>query len=154
MTDPRIAVDGFDEAAFDAAQDMRWREFRLCLADHLAELSPGAQFEISDLWNGAMSPCALLEVGVDDGRLRLTVQIRCLSPDEPERRGRSAMLSASGWVRDGETLNRDFVRRHVDAAALAAEFALRRVWDVPDPAYLLADADRLSRLFAPTPGPE
>ena len=141
------AFDGsepaFDEPAFDAALDRIWVRFRCELADRLDSMTADHPITVYALWTEMFGPqptIAFTHTG--NNRLRLTVATRDLYPYAPEDRGRVELLADEGWraLRDG-TCIREFARRRVDAAAMSAQFALRDVWDVPDPTYLVADQD-------------
>ncbi|GEE00533.1 hypothetical protein nbrc107696_09790 [Gordonia spumicola] len=149
MTDPITEdINGFDESAFDAELDARWRDFRIRLADYLSDLTQGYPFSVYDAvtsWTGLTAQLDAAYIG-DDG-LALMIEIAQLSADERERSGRVTMLRDRGWVPAEDTLILEFERRHVDEAALAVEYALREVWGVPDPAYLLGDENDMWREF-------
>ncbi|WP_341268155.1 TY-Chap domain-containing protein [Gordonia malaquae] len=149
MTDPITEnISGFDESAFDAELDGRWRGFRIRLADYLSDLTRGYPFSVYDAvanWSGMTAQLEAAYIG-DDG-LALMIEVDQLSADEREQAGRVRMLRDRGWRRADDTLIIEFERRHVDEAAIAVEYALREVWGVPDPAYLLADENDMWREF-------
>lgn len=141
--------DVFSEAAFDAAIDRIWVRFRCELADRLDGMTADHPVTVYALWTEMFGPqpsVAFSHTG--NNRLRLTVTNRDLFPFGPEDRERVDLLSAQGWrpLRDA-TCIREFTRRRVDDAAMAAQFALREVWGVPDPSYLVADQDEVLRTF-------
>jgi hypothetical protein len=96
-------------------------------------------------WSGMTAQLEAAYIG-DDG-LALMIEVDQLSADEREQAGRVRMLRGRGWRRADDTLILEFERRHVDEAAIAVEYALREVWGVPDPAYLLADENDMWREF-------
>ncbi len=149
MTDPITEnISGFDESAFDAELDGRWRDFRIRLADYLSDLTRGYPFSVYDAvanWSGMTAEIQAAYIG-DDG-LALMVDVAQLAAGERERAGRVTMLRDHGWVLADDALVLEVERRHVDEAALAAEYALREVWGVPDPAYLLGDENNMWREF-------
>ncbi|MCF8608943.1 hypothetical protein L5G28_02025 [Gordonia sp. HY285] len=152
MTDPITEdVNGFDESAYDAELDARWRDFRLRLADYLADLSVGQRFTVYDLVTDHEVITAHADaVAVADDRLELVVASDRLAESAVDRAARVALLREKGWQMHGDdTIVLGFDRRHVDAAAVAVEHAFREVWDVPDPAYLAGDEDQTARFFAP-----
>ncbi|WOC12146.1 TY-Chap domain-containing protein [Gordonia sp. MP11Mi] len=152
MTDPITEdVNGFDESAYDAELDARWRDFRLRFADYLAELSVGHRFTVYDLVTDHEEATAHAEaVAVADDRLELVVASGRLADSDADRAARTALLREAGWeVHGDDTIVVGFDRRHVDAAAVAVEYAFRQVWDVPDPAYLAGEEDQTARFFTP-----
>ncbi|ALG83305.1 TY-Chap domain-containing protein [Gordonia phthalatica] len=143
------ASDVFSESAFDAALERIWVRFRCELADLLDGMTADHPITVYALWTEMFGPqptIAFTHTG--NSRLRLTVAARDLYPYGPEDAERVALLTAEGWrsLRDG-TCIREFAQRRVDAAAMAAQYALRDVWDVPDPTYLVSDQDRELRTF-------
>lgn len=151
MTDPITeAANGFDESAFDAELDSRWRDFRIRLADYLAELAVGNRFIVYDLVSEDDVAAAHAQASVTEDRLELVVETIRLADSASCRSARVEMLRSQGWeVHGDDTVVSGFDRRHVDAAAVAVEYAFRVVWDVPDPAYLTGDQDQAVRFFAP-----
>ncbi|AUH67441.1 hypothetical protein ACE11G_17270 [Gordonia sp. PS3] len=139
----------FSEAAFDAAIDRVWVRFRCELADQLDRMSHDHPVTVFALWTELFGPQpTVVFTHTLNSRLRLTVAHRDLYPYGPEDRQRVAMLTDRGWrsLRD-QTCIVEFARRGVDAAAMAAQYALREVWGVPDPSYLVADQDDVLRTF-------
>ncbi|GAA4642404.1 TY-Chap domain-containing protein [Gordonia humi] len=139
MTDSIIKhVNGFDESSFDAELDSRWRDFRIRLADLLADLMLGLPFAVHETVSpSGAEPPQVTAIITDDGRLRTVIEIASLAAASTDRASRVALLRGQGWLVHGDdTLILDFDERHVDAAAVAVEYAFRQVWDVPDPAYL------------------
>lgn len=151
MTDPITEdVNGFDESAYDAELDSRWRDFRIRLADYLADLTAGHRFTVYDMMADHESARAHAEaVATTDDTLELVVETGRLADAATDRAARVDLLRSQGWQTHGDTIVIDFDRRHVDAAAVAVEYAFRVVWDVPDPAYLAGDQDQTARFFAP-----
>ncbi|WP_132992718.1 TY-Chap domain-containing protein [Gordonia zhaorongruii] len=151
MTDPMTAdLDGFDEAAYDAAQDGRWREFRIRLADYLADLCPAdPPFLMFDFVDTELGQSAAITAVCDgDDRLELAIDGRTLAATVCDHDGRVRLLRDDGWAVHGDdSLLRDFDLRHVDAAAVAVEHAFREVWGIPDPSYLLGDENDILRQF-------
>ncbi|MBM7369499.1 TY-Chap domain-containing protein [Gordonia hydrophobica] len=143
------ASDVFSESAFDAALDRIWVRFRCELADRLDSMNAEHPISVYALWTEMFGPQpAITFTHTGNCRLRLTVTTRDLFPYGPEDQERVALLVTDGWrpLRDG-TCIREFARRRVDAAAMSAQYALRDVWDVPDPTYLVSDQDRDLRTF-------
>lgn len=141
--------DVFSESAFDAAIERIWVRFRCELADLLDGMTADRPITVYALWTEMFGPqptIAFTHTG--NRRLRLTVATRDLYPYSPEDTERVDLLTAEGWrlLRDG-TCIREFARRRVDAAAMSAQYALREVWDVPDPSYLVSDRDRELQTF-------
>lgn len=152
MTDPITEdVSEFDESAYDAELDARWRDLRLRLADYLADLAVGHRFTVYDLVSDNELAGAHADVvAVAEDRLELVVEAGRLADSDVDRSARIELLRAQGWeVHGDDTIVLGFDRRHVDAAAIAVEYAFREVWDVPDPAYLTGDQDQTARFFTP-----
>ncbi|EGD54615.1 TY-Chap domain-containing protein [Gordonia neofelifaecis] len=143
------ASDVFSESAFDAAIDRVWVRFRCELADQLDRLRSGHPITVYALWTEMFGPQpTIVFTHTGNNRLRLTVADCDLYPYGPEDQDRIDMLIADGWrsLRDG-TCIREFAQRRVDAAAMCAQYALREVWGVPDPSYLVSDNDDVLRTF-------
>lgn len=152
MTDPITEdVNGFDESAYDAELDSRWRDFRIRLADYLADLTVGHRFTVYDMVSDDDVATAHAEaVATTESALELVVETARLAAAGADRVARTELLRSQGWqVHGDDTVVLGFDRRHVDAAAVAVEYAFRVVWDVPDPAYLTGDQDQTARFFTP-----
>ncbi|MCF8571611.1 hypothetical protein L5G32_15165 [Gordonia sp. HY002] len=152
MTDPITEdVNGFDESAYDAELDSRWRDFRIRLADYLADLGVGHRFTVYDMVSDDHVATAHAEaVATADDTLELVVEAARLAAPGTDRVARTELLRSQGWqVHGDDTIVLGFDRRHVDAAAVAVEYVFRVVWDVPDPAYLTGDQDQTARFFTP-----
>ncbi|MCF8603496.1 hypothetical protein L5I01_09000 [Gordonia sp. HY442] len=152
MTDPITEdVNGFDESAYDAELDSRWRDFRIRLADYLADLTVGHRFTVYDMVSENDVATAHAEaVARTESTLELVVETARLAAAGTDRVARTELLRSQGWqVHGDDTVVLGFDRRHVDAAAVAVEYAFRVVWDVPDPAYLTGDQDQTARFFTP-----
>ena len=152
MTDPITEdVNGFDESAYDAELDSRWRDFRIRLADYLADLTVGHRFTVYDMVSDDDVATAHAEaVATTESTLELVVETARLAAAGTDRVARTELLRSQGWqVHGDDTVVLGFDRRHVDAAAVAVEYAFRVVWDVPDPAYLTGDQDQTARFFTP-----
>ncbi|MGB3697636.1 MAG: hypothetical protein WBA05_09395 [Gordonia sp. (in: high G+C Gram-positive bacteria)] len=144
--------NAFSEAAFDAAIDRTWLRFRCELADRLDAMRAGHPITVYALWTELLGPQPTIAFSLTgNNRLRLTIATADLFPYGPEDRQRVQLLVGEQWrALHDATCIREFARRRVDAAAMAAQFALREVWDVPDPSYLVADQDRTLHTFITT----
>lgn len=143
------ASETFSEAAFDAALDRVWVQFRCELADRLDTMSAAHPVTVYALWTEMFGPQPTVAFTLTgNNRLRLTVSKRDLYPYSPEDEDRVELLVAEGWraLRD-DTCIREFAQRRVDAAAMSAQYALREVWGVPDPSYLVADQNEVLQTF-------
>ncbi|WP_026918556.1 TY-Chap domain-containing protein [Gordonia shandongensis] len=148
-------TDAFSEAAFDDAVDRSWFRFRCELGDRLDQMRPDRPMVVLSLWTEIFGPQpSITFTHTGHHRLRLTVEDRDLYPFPPESIARRGLLEAAGWrgLRD-QTSIIEFPRRSVDAAAMAAQRALRDVWGVPGPAFLVSNEADLLRLFVSEKAP-
>lgn len=139
----------FSEATFDASLDRVWVRFRCELADQLDRMRSRDPITVYSLWTEMFGPQpAMTFTLTGNSRLRLTIKHSHLYPYEPEISQRVDLLVAEKWrsLRD-ETCIREFPTRAIDAAAMAAQFAFREVWGVPDPTYLVSEEDELMHTF-------
>ena len=141
--------DDFSEVAFDASIDRVWVRFRCELADRLDVMGTDRPVTVYALWTEMFGPQPTIVFHhTANHRLRLTIANQDLYPYGPESEQRVGLLTGEGWraLRD-DTCIREFAQRRVDDAALAAQFALREVWGVPDPTYLVSDHADVLRTF-------
>ncbi|MGB3304328.1 TY-Chap domain-containing protein [Gordonia sp. (in: high G+C Gram-positive bacteria)] len=139
----------FFETAFDAAIDRAWLTFRCELADQLDRMRARDPIKVYSLWTEMFGPQPDVRFTLTgNNRLRLTIEERSLYPYQPEIDARIELLEAQEWrsLRD-ETCIREFNSRSVDAAAMAAQFAFREVWGIPDPTYLVSEECELLHTF-------
>lgn len=141
--------DDFSESAFDASIDRVWSRFRCELADRLDGMCSDQPVTVYALWTEMFGPQpTIVFQHIANNRLRLTVTNQDLSPYGPDSDARVGLLTGAGWRALADaTCIREFAQRRVDHAAMAAQFALREVWGVPDPTYLVSDHADVLRTF-------
>ncbi|MGJ0119568.1 TY-Chap domain-containing protein [Williamsia sp. MIQD14] len=133
-----------DDTDFDSAVESAWRTFRIDLADRLARLQRGDDLEIvqstRDLPDG---PRGRLTFTVTSRhRLQCTIDAADLHTTPDCHLDQVQRLDAAGWQWLRGAQGRHVFecgRREVDALALQAQTALREIWDVLHPGFLVGD---------------
>ncbi|MGU3292478.1 TY-Chap domain-containing protein [Williamsia sp. M5A3_1d] len=139
-----------DELDYDTAVESAWRTFRIDLADRLSRLQRGDELEVvqstRELPDG---PHGRLTFTVTSRhRVRCTIDAADLHTTPDCHLDQVQRLETAGWRWLRGAKGRHVIecgRREVDALALQAQTALREIWEVLHPGFLVGDPTPVPR---------